>query len=117
MFQAWRKRRQNKIPLSKYWTSRYVWTLTIGLVIVAIVSAIWIRHNAFEKRLDMMKFMAEETAELVVKGDNVMDEDDMLKDIEVRDFLNNPGRYMQIDSNPSIFVVNTQGDIVFSNIQ
>lgn len=106
---------KTKVPLQKYWTSRYVWTLTIGLVIITIVSAIWIRHDAFQKRLSMMQFMAEQTAELMTKGDHPMNEDDLVKDFEVKEFLNNPGRYMQIASNPSIFIVNTKGEVIFSN--
>lgn len=106
---------QKKIPLQRYWTSRYVFTLAIGLLIVALVSAYWIRHTTFENRIDMMQLMAEESANQIVEGNQVTDEDSVLQNIEVRRFIEDPGRYMQINSDPSIFIVNVNGDVVYSN--
>ena len=106
---------KKKIPLQRYWTSRYVITLAIGLLTVAIISAWWIRHTTFENRISMMKFMAEETAIQVVQDNITADEDSLLKNLEVKQFLEQPGRYMQMNSDPSIYLVNVNGEVMYSN--
>ncbi|WP_235822741.1 HAMP domain-containing sensor histidine kinase [Cytobacillus massiliigabonensis] len=99
-----------RISLLRYWTSRYLITLCIGLVVIAIISALWIRHTTLENRLDMTKLMAEEIADRFVdisegrpsKGD-------------VPGSLTDRGRFMNIESDPSIYIVDTAGTILSSN--
>lgn len=55
-----------RVSILRYWTSRYFIALVFGLVIIAIVSALWIRHSTIENRLDLMTFIAEDTAERVL---------------------------------------------------
>ena len=33
----------------------------IGLAIISLISATWIRHTTFENRLELMEFLADET--------------------------------------------------------
>src|SRR5699024_12753625 len=106
---------KEKIPIQRYWTGRYVITLAIGLIVISIISAFWIRHTTFEKRLDMMQFMVEETAKQIVEGNEAKDEDSLLQTIEVRRSLEEPGRYMQMTSDHPIFMVNCNGDMVYDN--
>lgn len=51
-----------RVSLLSYWTSRYFITLLIGLFIIAIISAFWIRHTTIDERLNLMTFIAEDTA-------------------------------------------------------
>lgn len=104
-----------KVPLQRYWTTRYIWTLAIGLVIVAVISAWWIRQTTLEDRLTMMEFMAEEIANQTVRGHS--DDEQSLSDVDVREFLTNPGKYMDIDSTPVIFITDTNGSILYENKQ
>src|SRR5699024_11631728 len=55
------------------------------------------------------------TAKQIVEGNEAKDEDGLLQTIEVRRSLEDPGRYMQMNSDPSIFIVNSNGDIVYDN--
>jgi signal transduction histidine kinase len=55
-----------RVSILRYWTSRYFIALVIGLGIIAIVSALWIRHSTIENRLDLMTYIAEDTAERVL---------------------------------------------------
>ena len=55
-----------RVSILRYWTSRYFIALVIGLVIIAIVSALWIRHTTIENLLDLMDFIAEDTANRVL---------------------------------------------------
>ncbi|RXT07292.1 HAMP domain-containing histidine kinase [Ammoniphilus sp. CFH 90114] len=50
----------------QYWTTRYVVTLIMGLVVIGILSTMWLKHNATEKRLDIMNLLAEEMVDRVV---------------------------------------------------
>lgn len=109
-----RKIENRKIPLQRYWTRWYVLTLAIGLIIVAIVSAWWIRHTTLENRLNMMTLMAEESAHQLVYGNTEMD-DEQLNEMEVRQFLEEPGRFMQMENDPSVFIVRTNGEVLYSN--
>ncbi len=54
------------MTLLRYWTTRYVITLCIGLLIIAIVSVWWIRQTTIEHRLNLTIFMAEELADRIV---------------------------------------------------
>lgn len=104
-----------KIPLQRYWTTRYVITLIISLVIVTVVSAWWIRHTALNDRVDMMEIMAEEIANQVVSGQP--NDEQALSDLEIRAFLTDPGKYMNMKSNPSIFITNIDGELLYQNKQ
>ncbi len=55
-----------RVSLLSYWTSRYFITLLIGLIIIAIISAFWIRHSTIEERLNLMTFIAEDTANRIL---------------------------------------------------
>lgn len=89
-------------------------TLAIGLIVVAIVSAWWIRHTTLENRINMMTLMAEEAAYQLVYGSSGID-GEQLNEMEVRQFLEEPGRFMQMESDPSVFIVRTNGEVVYSN--
>lgn len=102
-----------KIPLQRYWTRRYAVTLIIGLIIVTFISAWWIRHSALEDRLQLMEIMAEEIAQETVSGEPRNEQD--LADANVHEFLTDPGKYMNIESNPSIFITNVDGEILYQN--
>src|SRR5699024_11465651 len=69
---------------------------------LAVISAWWIRQTTLEDRLTMMEFMAEEIANQTVRGHS--DDEQSLSDVDVREFLTNPGKYMDIDSTPVIFI-------------
>lgn len=109
------KHKPKKVSLKRYWTTRYVLTLAVGLIVVAIISAIWIRHTTFENRLEMMQVMAKQTANQVVQNETGRGDDSSLDEFDVRAFLQDPGKFMQMPSDPSIFLVNVDGDVVYNN--
>ncbi|MCU9614475.1 HAMP domain-containing histidine kinase [Caldibacillus lycopersici] len=100
-----------KIPLHKYWTTRYLLTLVIGLVVIAIISALWIRHNTLENRLNMMEFMAEEIAHRIVN----LDENMVGPENGGPGLLENRGQFLDMETNPKMYIVNTEGTILLSN--
>ncbi|PKR76759.1 two-component sensor histidine kinase [Halalkalibacillus sediminis] len=105
------KTNNKKIPIQRYLTSRYLVTLFIGLIVVALISAWWIRSQTLENRLSMLEFMAEETASQLTGED----EQRIPPNSELRQFLDERGRFMNMDSDPALYIVNARGSILFSN--
>ncbi|QHS23716.1 HAMP domain-containing histidine kinase [Virgibacillus sp. MSP4-1] len=103
------KNNKKRIPLQRYWTTRYLYTLAVGLLVVAVISAIWIRHQTFETRINIMNFMAQEISNRFVNDEPVRPEED------VRKFLEERGQFSNMESNPYIYIVNTEGVILSSN--
>ncbi|MFO1442528.1 HAMP domain-containing histidine kinase [Bacillus sp. Bva_UNVM-123] len=100
-----------RITLLRYWTSRYLLTLCIGLVAVAIISALWIRHTTLEHRLNMSKLMAEEIANRFVD----LSEGRPIPREEVPGTLTDRGKMINPNGNPLIYIVDTNGTILSSN--
>src|SRR5690625_7873258 len=92
---------RKRIPLQRYWTTRYFIRLIIDLLIVTIVSAWWIRHTTLEDRVHMREIMAEEIGHQV--GSGQPNDKQALPDIESGAFLKDPGKYMNRNRSPSIF--------------
>lgn len=102
--------KNKRISIFRYWTSRYLLTLLIGLGIIFFISAVWIRHTTFENRIEMMEFIAEETANRLtyatapITGPN-----------GIPGFIENRGRFAMRGIDPVLHVVNTEGEILTSN--
>ncbi|BDH61622.1 sensor histidine kinase [Lysinibacillus sp. PLM2] len=97
---------KNKVSLKRYWTSWYLITLCIGLVIIGIISALWIRHTTLENRLNLMTFAAESMADRVVDGDE--------RPFHGKEMPNMfAGREERI--NPFNYIVDIDGKVIFSD--
>lgn len=105
--------KHKRVSLQRYWTTRYLITLVIGLGVIAVISATWIRHSTLDNRLDMMEFMAEETASRIA---NMSTNDNLPPEFEMHRLLDDPGRFMDIKSNPAIYITSNEGQIVNSNL-
>ncbi|WJE16283.1 HAMP domain-containing sensor histidine kinase [Halobacillus sp. ACCC02827] len=100
---------EKKVPLQRYWTTRYVWTLVIGLFVIGIISVAWIRHQTMDNRLSMMQFVAEQTAGRLVNDGQVQPQEE--EDVVIQ------GRedFMNMDSRPDLYVVDQRGTILFQD--
>lgn len=56
-------KKKSKTPLLYYWTRRYLFTLIIGLILIAVISIFWIRHNTIESKLQLTKLFAQELSD------------------------------------------------------
>nr|WP_106778937.1 HAMP domain-containing sensor histidine kinase [Lysinibacillus timonensis] len=102
---------KHKIPLRRFWTSWYLFTLCSGLLIIGIISAFWIRHTTIENRLDLMAFAAESTAtRLTGDEERPFPQDEMDKLFSGRE-----EHRMDFKMDPFQYVVDTNGEVVFSN--
>jgi signal transduction histidine kinase len=95
--------------LFRYWTTRYLATLCIGLLIIAFISIFWIRHTTMEHRLKLTKFLAEEAADRVVDTNGQI----MMAPIFPK-FLNERERLLNLNSKLQLYIVNRTGDILFA---
>ena len=96
--------------LLRYWTSRYLLTLFVGLAILALISALWIRHTTLQNRLDMMEFMAEEMVKRVTNSSTTKEtQTEALPEIPgIRD-KGDPMRIRDIE--PIIYIVDDEGTL------
>lgn len=94
----------------RYWTTRYLLTLCIGLIIVGIVSTMWIKYTTLEKRLDFMSLVAEEIADRVVDAEGHLRVGPFLGRI-----LFDRQRFLDLDTNDLLlFILDENGRIVYS---
>lgn len=61
--------KQQRTSLFRYWTTRYLLTLCVGLLVIGIASTMWLRYSEAQNRLDIMRLMAAEIAERIVDTD------------------------------------------------
>jgi signal transduction histidine kinase len=98
---------EKRVSLRRYWTSRYLLTLFMGLIVIAIISALWIRHNTLENRLGLMSLLAENTVDrLVETNDQVTGPPDFFHDRKMK---------TELEIDPFTYIVDTDGTIISSN--
>jgi signal transduction histidine kinase len=103
------KKKNNKPALLGYWTTRYLITLIVGLIIIGIVSTLWIKNSTIKKRLDIMKIFAAEVADRVVNNEGKISINPhvLLKVIDRRE------KFLQLGPF-SLFVLDEKGKVLFS---
>ncbi|WLV24465.1 HAMP domain-containing sensor histidine kinase [Aciduricibacillus chroicocephali] len=104
------KRSKKRIPIQRYWTSRYLITLVFGLSCIAIISAIWVRHNTLQHRLDMMVFMSHEIAGRFTGEDSSLTtEKGKTQSLPTRDQL------LDMSGDPLIYISDMNGNVLSAN--
>lgn len=78
---------------------------------ISLISAVWIRHTAFQNRLEMMEFLADETVYRLtdISGQN----NGHMGGIP--GFIGNRERFTMREIDPILYVVDKEGNIVSSN--
>lgn len=103
--------KEQRVSLRRYWTNRYLLTLIIGLAVITLISALWIRHNTLENRLNMMIIMAQGIADRFDTPENrrTFPDEDLpnLYDIE-RNLANS-------NIKPVMYIIDNQGTVLSSN--
>ncbi|RSL33664.1 sensor histidine kinase [Salibacterium salarium] len=97
-----------KVSLLRYWTTRYLITLVIGLVVVAVISVLWIRQTNLENRLNVTKYLAQEIADRFVEeqsGETVPREG-------VLEYIRERQNILDTELNPIIYIVDANGRIL-----
>ncbi|OCA91772.1 HAMP domain-containing sensor histidine kinase [Pseudobacillus wudalianchiensis] len=100
-----------RISLLRYWTTRYVAALCLGLFIAAILTVIWLQHTMLNNRLEVSEFIAEELANRIAgsqeeKNVSPTIDEDMLKSREL---------FLQSEHPPAIFITDPKGRVLSAN--
>ncbi|NLC53917.1 MAG: HAMP domain-containing histidine kinase [Firmicutes bacterium] len=96
-------------PLLRYWTTRYLLTLFIGLLLIGVLSTFWLRRNAVQRRLVSLKALAAGTAERVVgPGGNLRIDRNLTGEIGRNQ------RLLGLGTDLFLFIVNPENRIVYS---
>lgn len=100
-----------RVSLLKYWTTRYLVTLFIGLVVIGFVTGIIIRQSTLNKNLDINKYLAEEVAARIL--DQTVGTD--IPAEQNPEVFNNRKKLLEVSGNPSIYVADVNGNIIIEN--
>ncbi len=102
------KKNDERPSLIRYWTTRYFLTLCIGLIIIGVLTTLWIRHTATEKRLDILEMTAEEIAGRITEWDGLV-----LPNLYLQKVIDDRFRFLKLEGRPLIYVADENGYIVY----
>lgn len=102
------KKNNKRVSLLRYWTTRYLLTLCVGLIIIGILSTLWIKHSITQKRLDILEIVAEEIAGRITDESGQIHPDVFLPRV-----IENRFRFLRLEGRPLIYVTDQRGNIVF----
>jgi signal transduction histidine kinase len=99
---------EKPITLLRYWTTRYLLTLIVGLLLLGAASMWWIKQTTMENRLNLMEYLSVETADRLSQSDGHQDFDRFDRRLEDR------ARILQMENQPELFVTDLEGKILNS---
>ncbi|MGY4688821.1 HAMP domain-containing sensor histidine kinase [Salibacterium sp. K-3] len=97
-----------KISLLRYWTTRYLITLVLGLIVVGIVSVLWLRQTNLEHRLDMTKYLGQEISDRFVESRS----GEMVPQEGIFDYIEQRQNIVDTELDPIIYIVDRSGRIL-----
>lgn len=90
----------------RYWTTRYLLTLIVGLLLLGAGSMWWIRQTTLENRLNLMEYLAVETADRFGQSTGNNDYGRLDRRLEDR------ARLLQMENQPQLFITDLEGNIM-----
>lgn len=102
--------KQKRTSLLNYWTTRYLITLVIGLVVFGVVATLWINYSEKQRRLDVMRFMAAEISERIVDENGRIEVGPFLKPI-----FDRQRAFLQFDGQPFLMVLDKNKQVMLTN--
>jgi len=91
-----------------YWTTRYLGTLFVGLIVIGVISSIWLNYHETEKRLNFMKLMVEDIADRAVDTDGNLRVGPYLMRI-----IDGRQRIFEMNLLPFLLITDRQGQLVY----
>jgi signal transduction histidine kinase len=91
------------VTLLRYWTTRYLLTLVVGLLLLGAGSVWWIKETTLENRLKLMEYMAVETADRVAQSNNFGGFDRRMVDRT---------RFFEMENQPLLFITDMEGNVL-----
>ncbi len=100
--------KKQRTTLLRYWTTRYLFTLVAGLIILAAGSMWWIRQTTLDNRLNLMQYLAVETADRVVKQDGNIEFDPFFNRM-----LEERAKLLEFKFEPQVFISDVKGQVLY----
>ncbi|WP_423409164.1 ATP-binding protein [Heyndrickxia sp. MSNUG] len=97
---------KKQTTLLRYWTTRYLFTLIAGLALLAAGSMWWIKQTTLENRLNLMEYLAVETADRVAQSNNNDDFDRFDRRLEER------AKILQMENQPQLYITDLDGNVL-----
>lgn len=91
-----------------YWTSRYLFTLIIGLFIIGLFAVLWIRQTTLSHNLDLTRVVVNEMADRALSETG-----DFNGDPRFLAILERRGQAFPIETRPLTYIVNSSGTVLF----
>ncbi|SFO96149.1 HAMP domain-containing sensor histidine kinase [Salibacterium halotolerans] len=102
-----------KISLLRYWTTRYLITLVLGLIVVGILSVIWLRQTNLEHRLDMTRYLGQEISDRFVETQSGQ----MVPQGGIFDYIEQRQGILDTELDPIIYIVDRSGRILSNPLE
>ncbi|WP_409305916.1 ATP-binding protein [Peribacillus sp. SCS-155] len=102
-------RNNKRTTLLRYWTTRYVLTLFIGLAFLGVISMWWMQQTALEYRLNLLKYLADETSDRAIKDNGRVVIGPTLSEI-----INERESILHLNKEPIIYITEPNGHIIFT---
>jgi signal transduction histidine kinase len=91
------------VTLLRYWTTRYLLTLVVGLLLLGAGSVWWIKETTLENRLKLMEYMAVETADRVGQSNGFGGFDKRMEDRT---------RFFEMENQPLLSITDMEGNVL-----
>lgn len=101
--------KNKQTTLFRYWTTRYLIILCVGLLVVGIASSVWITYNETQKRLDFMRLTAAEISERILDTEGKIKITPFLFRI-----LDNRQETLRLNYKPFMLILDEQNRPVFN---
>ncbi|MDQ0219924.1 HAMP domain-containing histidine kinase [Peribacillus cavernae] len=103
---------EKRTTLLRYWTTRYLLTLCVGLLLLAVVSMWWMQQTALEYRLNLLKYLADETSDRAIKDNGQVVIGPILWGI-----IDDREKILHLNKEPIIYLTDPKGQISFTKPQ
>jgi len=98
---------QHKPTIIQYWTKRYVFTLCIGLILIGLLLIFWMRYHALQNRIEILQYIAEETAERLEGGNT-----NISFDFTIGDIFEKRRKFIEMGQRVRMIITNRNGKII-----
>ncbi|MFM1653821.1 ATP-binding protein [Brevibacillus sp. B_LB10_24] len=97
--------------LLTYWTTRYLITLCVGLVVFGVSTSLWLNYSEKERRLDVLRFMAAEISDRIVDDNG---------HIQIGPFLtpifDRQRKFLQFNGQPFLLILDQNNNVLFNSL-
>jgi signal transduction histidine kinase len=100
---------KKRTTLLRFWTTRYLITLIVGLLLLGAGSLWWIKHTALQNRLNLMEYLAVETSQRVIQSNGNIGFDPFFDRM-----LDERAKVLELDQEPEMFITSLDGTAIFS---